>query len=363
MKCWVADDFLPGQRLARAHGGQAAGLLVLGVVVAAFLIELEEAVELDDAAGGAQVEQAGGDLGRDVDGGAFELGGFHLARDRAQPDQLVELGLVGIEPGAHVARAARRVGRADRLVGFLGVLGLGLVAARRLRDIGLAVFGADELADRDDRLVRDLHAVGAHIGDEADGVAADVDALIKALRDPHGVGGRKAELAARLLLQGRGGEGRIGIALRRLGLDIGHREGGRLQRLLERGGVGAGPDVEPLDLLAVGAHQPGLERLRPRRRQRRHQRPVFPGDEFLDFELAVAYQPQRHRLHPPGRARARQLAPQHRRQGEADQIVERAAGEIGIHQRLVDGAGMLHRLGDRLLGDGVEDHPLDRAGP
>ncbi len=97
-----------------------------------------------------------------------------------------------------------------------------------------------------------------------------------------------------------------------------------------------------------------------RRRQRRHQRPVFLADEFLDFELAVADQPQRHRLHAAGRARARQLAPQHRRQREADEIIERAAGQIGVDQRLVDGARMLHRLGHRLLGDGVEHHALDR---
>ncbi len=112
MKCWVAAIVLLGQRLARAHGGQAARLLVLRVVVAAFLIEPEEAVELDDGAGGAQVEQAGGDLGRDVDGGALELGRFHLARHRALPDQLVELGLVGIE----LARA-RRAGAATTSVG------------------------------------------------------------------------------------------------------------------------------------------------------------------------------------------------------------------------------------------------------
>ena len=51
-------------------------------------------------------------LGGDVDGGALELGGFHLARDRAQPDQLVELGLVGIEERLGLARAqAKSVGR------------------------------------------------------------------------------------------------------------------------------------------------------------------------------------------------------------------------------------------------------------
>ena len=87
--------------------------------------------------------------------------------------------------------------------------------------------------------------------------------------------------------------------------------------------------------------------------------PVFLGPEGLDLDLAVDDQAQRHRLHPAGRARARQLAPQHRREGEADQIVQRAAGEVGLDQLHVDVARMLHRLGDRRAGDGVEHHPLD----
>ena len=47
-----------------AHRGQAAALLVVGIVVAAFLIEREEAVELDHLAGGAQFERARAGLGR-----------------------------------------------------------------------------------------------------------------------------------------------------------------------------------------------------------------------------------------------------------------------------------------------------------
>ena len=205
----------------------------------------------------------------------------------------------------------------------------------------------------------DLHAVGTHISNEAGGLAADVDAFIKPLRDPHGVRGRKAELAARFLLQGRGGEGRLRVAARRLGVHRGDREARGLDRLPEILGLRAGADVEPLDLLAVGADEARLERVAARRRQGRDQRPVFARDELLDLELAVADEPQRDRLHAAGRARARQLAPQHRREREADQIVERAARQIGVDQRAVDLARMLHRLGDRLLGDGVEHHALD----
>ena len=65
-------------------------------------------------------------------------------------------------------------------------------------------------------------------------------------------------------------------------------------------------------------------------------------------------------MHAAGRARARQLAPEHRRQVEADQIVERAAGEIGVHQRDVDVARIAHGIEHGRLGDGVEDDALDR---
>ncbi len=149
--------------------------------------------------------------------------------------------------------------------------------------------------------------------------------------------------------------------MRRVGsrLDIGDGEGGRLQRLLEGFRIGARPDVEALDLLPVGADEARLEGVRPRRRERRHQRPVFAGDEFFDLELAVADEPQCDRLHAPRRLGPRQLAPQHRRKRKADEIIERPAREIGVDQRLIDLAGMLHRLRHRLLGDGVEDDPLD----
>jgi hypothetical protein len=102
--------------------------------------------------------------------------------------------------------------------------------------------------------------------------------------------------------------------------------------------------------------------LRPsaRRSERGDQRPVFARNEFLDLELAVADEPQRHRLHAAGRARAGELAPQHRREGKSDQVVERAAGEIGVDQGAVDAARMLHGVEHRLLGDGIEHHPLDR---
>lgn len=44
---------------------------------------------------------------------------------------------------------------------------------------------------------------------------------------------------------------------------------------------------------------------------------------------------------------------------EADEIVERAACQIRLHQRCVDVARLFHGLEDRLLGDRVEDDALN----
>ncbi len=70
--------------------------------------------------------------------------------------------------------------------------------------------------------------------------------------------------------------------------------------------------------------------------------PVFAALEDLDLGLALADQAQRHRLHAAGRAAARQLAPQDGREGEAHEIVQRAARQIGVDQRLVEVARMGH---------------------
>ncbi len=103
-------EILALQRFALAHGGEAARVLVVAVVVAAFLIEREEAVEFDHLAGGAQFQHTGAGLGRDIDGGAFQLGQFHLARDGADPDQFIESG-PGRYRGAGASRTAGATGR------------------------------------------------------------------------------------------------------------------------------------------------------------------------------------------------------------------------------------------------------------
>ncbi len=77
---------------------------------------------------------------------------------------------------------------------FLGVLRLGFVLAGERR-VALAEFGRDDVADMADGFGNDLNAVGSHVGDEADRLAADVDAFVEALGDLHRLLGREAELA------------------------------------------------------------------------------------------------------------------------------------------------------------------------
>ena len=173
--------------------------------------------------------------------------------------------------------------------------------------------------------------------------------------------GGKTELARGFLLQRRGGERRRGIALERLGLDLLDREVGGFDRLLRGGGAALVAERQLVELLALEPDQPRVE-LAAVLLQFGDHRPVFVGAEMLDLDLAVDDQPQRDRLHAARAFRAGQAAPQHGRQREAIEIVERTAREIGVDQRLVELARGLHRIGHRLFGDRVERHPVDLGG-
>ncbi len=258
-----------------------------------------------------------------------------------------------------VAGTLRHVGRTDRFVRLLRVLGLGHVFAWAGRHIIVAEILGDDAPRRRDRLGREIDAVGAHISDKAGRAVADVDAFVEALRDLHGARRRKAELARSLLLKGRCGERRIGVAFDRLRFDRGDREERLLQRGLESFGFRARADIKPVDLLTVGADQPGGEGRVRLRSQMGDDRPIFARDKLFDLQLSVADDPQGDRLHPARRARARQLAPKDRRQGEADQVVERPARPVGVDEGLVDLARIAHRLLDRVLGHRVEHHAID----
>jgi len=237
---------------------------------------------------------------------------------------------------------------------LLRVLGLVLVHARAFGDVIGPVSLCDGVAGGHNGLGRHVDPVGAHVG--------DVSRLVEALRSRHALLGAHAELAARLLLQGRGHERRgRGCAWPGFAVDRRDGQGARRHRLHRHLGLRGVLQIVLVELGSGQRHQPRLEFLSARRGQSRLDRPVFAGVERLDLHLALDDQPQAHRLHATRRFRARKLAPEHRAEVEAHKIVQRAAREIGLDQRGVDGARVLHRLGHRRFGDRVEHHARHRG--
>ena len=242
---------------------------------------------------------------------------------------------------------------------LLRVLGLGLVLADERRDVLLRVLARDKAADGVDGLRDNRDAVRSHIGDEADGLSAQVDALVEALGDLHGLLGREPELAGGVHLQRRGCKRRERVALHGLLVDRDDAELALLDRRLDGVRIRSVLDIELFQRGAVDSVEPSRELLGSCRRHGGFDRPVFLAAEGLDLCLAVADEAQRHRLHAPCRAGARQLAPQHGREREAYEVVERPAGEVGGDERPVDLARLVQRGHDRLLRHRVEGDALD----
>ena len=88
--------------------------------------------------------------------------------------------------------------------------------------------------------------------------------------------------------------------------------------------------------------------------------PVAGGDEREALALAVDDEAGRGGLHAAGREARADLAPQHGRDLVAVEPVEDAAGLLRVDEGGVEVAGVLLRALDRLLGDLVEHHALDR---
>src|SRR5215472_11553784 len=171
-----------GKPLAGAHGGKTSGVLVVPLVVSALLVELEKAVKFDNRAGRPELEPAGADLRGNIGSGALQLRRFHLAGNSSDPDQFIELRLVWLHIAGNITRTPAQVRWPNGLMGFLCVLGLGLVAARRGRTIRRPILFEDDITGRGDRFLVDLYPVGPHVGDQADRLAANVCPLVKALR-------------------------------------------------------------------------------------------------------------------------------------------------------------------------------------
>jgi DNA topoisomerase-1 len=82
-----------------------------------------------------------------LDDDLVQLRRLHLAGDGALPNELIQPGLLRAQIPRHAVRRPRDVGRADRLVRLLRVLGLARVFARRGRDVVAAVGPGHVVAD------------------------------------------------------------------------------------------------------------------------------------------------------------------------------------------------------------------------
>ncbi len=349
------------------------GGLLLVVLVARLAVDLEEALVLDDGAGGGERGPTLGALDRGRGGAESEgdrlAGGVgHLRGDRALPDQLVDGEVLAAEFALHLFGSAEAVaGGTDRLVGLLGPLVAALVGAGRVGQEVLAVALGDLVASGGDRRVRQRGRVGSHVGDEA--------TLVETLRHPHRLGRAEAQLSAGLLLVGRGDERRRRAPAIRLGLAALHRGRAALERrgegtsagLVEVDDVGLGQRAVLAevsaggDLVVVDLDQHRGERLLGGGSiERALEVPVVGRTERHALPFALHHDPGRHRLHTAGRQAPHDLLPQHGRDLVAVEPVEEAASLLGVDDLAIE----LGRVGDRPLdglgGDLGEDDALHR---
>ena len=357
-------DLARGQRFTLVDGGEDGAVIglvgfdLVGGRILTFLIDRPVPVEHDNAAAGPQ-----GHILRpvgDVDGRLVQFGRLHLAGDGALPDQIIETRLVVIEKITNGVGRPRGVGRSDRLVRLLGVRGGGAVDPRRIGKVAVAKTLADLAAHAGDGLAAELNTVGPHVGDQAGGLAADIDAFIKPLRDLHCPAGRKAELSRGFLLQRRGGERRFRIFTDAAGLDVRDLQSLGLDGGGGGDGLGLGADIQLAKLLAIQMGEARLEISPVSLSKLGLDGPVFLRDEGLDGGFALADQTQRHRLHAACRPRARQLAPQHWRDREADKIIKRPSGAIGVDEFGIKRTRLRHRGQNGTLRHFVEDDALYR---
>ena len=173
------------------------------------LIDAEVAVEFLDGAGSPESVVAGGN----VDGRLIEDRRKHLRGNKALPDELVKLEKVFVEILADVFRRAHGVGGTHRFVGFLRIL-LRFVIVGLFRKIVRAKAFGDQLTNLDQRVVRNMYGIGAHVGDQRDrAFVTKLHALIKFLRQGHGALGGIAQPVVSRLLQFGSRERRRRIAL------------------------------------------------------------------------------------------------------------------------------------------------------
>ena len=117
-----------------------------------FLVDLEEAVELQHRAGDAEEECVAVGLRIDVHRGLIEHRRIHLRGDEALPDQLVELELVFFQILLDAVRRARGRSRPDGFVRCLRFL-LFFVNVGCFRQVLGTVLTTDQFAHLCDRII------------------------------------------------------------------------------------------------------------------------------------------------------------------------------------------------------------------
>ena len=190
-------------------------------------------------------------------------------------------------------------------------------------------------------------------------MAGDVHAFVQRLGGPHGAGGRKAQTAGCLLLQGTGDEGRGGL-LRALALfQFAHGVLGPLEALFDGAGLGLRVRQELFSLVVGG--QTGRKAL-PAHTQSSVHVPVFLGLKGFDLLLAVVDDADGYALDAARRQAAPDFPPQEGAQLIAHQTIQHTAGLLGVEEVFVDGAGVGHTLLHALLGDLIEGHAVGLVG-
>ena len=190
---------------------------LVGIVIGAFKIDLEETVKLHNLTLGHKDVFTSRHV--DIDRRLLEFGISHLGSDRAFPDQLIELFLLR-RTGY---RMVTDISGTYSLMGLLGALAGRAIMAHL--EIALTDVFLDVLADGSQRKIAQVNRVGTHIGDQT--------FLIQALSQSHSLTHRKAQLAGSFLLQRACGERRRRCALHGLHSHVGYMKLGLLAPLKE----------------------------------------------------------------------------------------------------------------------------------
>ena len=223
----LALQFPQLEHLSLLQRGKVRFLLFL--FVGGFLVQGGKAVKGHGVAAGLEVviRRADGDRH------GVLLAVCHLAGHKAAPDHAVQLCGVAADALVHLVRGQGGHRGTDGFVGVLCCRGaLGLPCALIGADIRLAVSTGDILLGGGHSLVRDAQTVGTHIGDQTHhAVPGNVHAFVQRLGGAHGAGGRKAQAAGGLLLQGTGDKGRGGLLCALAALELAHHIACALQTL------------------------------------------------------------------------------------------------------------------------------------